>query len=446
MTTGGDIRQFARHSALVALSCAVLFAPPDQTRAETAVYPEGFGPAPALPAPSPPIGLRGPRIIGWAEGRAPIAPPKFAVRAFAKDIESPRWLHVLPNGDVLAAQSAFSRDIFGDTEPSPENLDSLRQAGLLRPSPNRIILMRDEDGDGAADLRETFIEGLDHPFGMALVGDWFYVAATDALWRFPYATGQTRMISPGEKILDLPAGQPNPHWTRNVVAHPDGTKLYVAIGSATNVDEEGLDRQDQRRAAILEFGLDGANARVFASGLRNPVGMDWAPGSAELWAVVNERDHLGPDLPPDFLTRVRDNGFYGWPVAYFGPNEDPVHAGKAEGKAARALRPDYALAAHTAPLGLVFQKNDWPEPFREGAFISQHGSMRRHDLAGYKVIFVPFQHGRPIGPPIDVLTGFIASQTTREALGRPAGLAFAANGGLLVADDAGDCIWLVEPK
>lgn len=313
---------------------------------------------------------------------------------------------------------------------------------MYRPSPNRITLLRDSDGDGEADYRSLFLDGLDHPFGMTLLGADLYVAAANGVWRFAYERGQTRLNPPGQLIAILPAGPPNPHWTRNIIAHPDGNKLYVSVGSATDVDLEHIDRKDERRAAIIEINRDGSGARVFANGLRNPAGMDFHPGAGRLWTVVNERDHLGPDLPPDYLTSVREGGFYGWPFAYFGSNPDPAHSGE-EAHVAKSLRPNYALGSHTAPLGLAFDRGwNFPKLYRDGAFISLHGSMRRETLTGYRVIFIPFADGRPAGPPRDFITGFIASESPREVHGRPAGLAWLPGAGLLTADDAGDCIWL----
>jgi glucose/arabinose dehydrogenase len=304
--------------------------------------------------------------------------------------------------------------------------------------------LRDGDGDGRPEIRKTFLENLNQPFGMALVGNTLYVANTDAVLRFPYEAGQTEITAAGDKIVDLPAGGYNNHWTRNLVANADGSKLYVSVGSATNVDEEGLDAKVPERAAILEINPDGSGKRIFASGLRNPNGMDWAPGTNVLWTAVNERDGLGDDLVPDYITSVKEGAFYGWPYAYFGQNEDPRHEGKRPDLVAKAEVPDYPVGAHTASLGLVFYDGAaFPEKYRGGAFVGQHGSWNRKPLSGYKVIFVPFdEQGRPAGAAIDVLTGFVDADG--NALGRPVGVAIDAQGALLVADDVGNRIWRVS--
>ncbi len=409
-------------------------------------YPPGYGPSPVLAEPISSDTLRTAIVVGWPGGRTPVAPAGFAVTLYA-EMESPRWLYVLPGGATLVAQSSFSPDVFPAADLTPEATSSLRAAGLLRTSPNRVTRLRDGDGDGVAELRESVVDGLDHPFGMVLLDSLLYLATTDAIWRFPFAVADGRIKGPREKLLELPAGVPNPHWTRNLAASPDGSRLYVTVGSATNVDEEGIDAKDPRRASILEVNRHDGTARVFAAGLRNATGMDWAPGTGVLWTVVNERDHLGPELPPDFLTSVKDGGFYGWPFAYFGRNEDPRRAGERPDLVARALRPDYALGAHTAPVGLLFYKRRaFPPEYDGSAFISLHGSSRRAALAGYKVIVVPFHKGRPAGPPRDFLTGFVADSARREVHGRPMGLAVLPDGSLLVADDAADRIWRVTRR
>ena len=408
------------------------------------VYPAGYGPNPMLPEPfATPQASRWPKVIGWPAGRAPSTPAGFTVSLYADGLESPRWLHVLPNGDVLVAESSFSRENWAKDLP-PDRLAAARAAGLLRTSPNRIVVLRDADGDGSPEMRETFLAGLKQPFGMALLGDALYVANTDALLRFPYREGQTRIEGKGEKVLDLPAQGDNIHWTRNVVASPDRSKLYVSVGSATNVDEEGIDAQDPRRAAILELDPDGGGVRVFASGLRNPVGMDWAPGTGALWTVVVEREGLGEALVPDYLTSVRPGAFYGWPYAYFGQHADPRHAGERPDKVTQAVAPDYALGAHSTPTGLLFYRGrTFPDPYRGGAFISQRGSVASERFTGYRVVFVPFEGGRPSGPPREFLTGFIANEEAAEVYGRPMGLAELPDGSLLLADDAGNRIWRV---
>ena len=396
-----------------------------------------------LPPPSRPS-IKFSKVIGWPAGRTPVAPPGFDVAAFADGLDNPRWLYVLPNGDVLVAESKTEK-IAGNVPA--ELMEGLRTSGMLGKSANRITLLRDADGDGKAERREVFLSGLNQPFGMLLLGRSFYVANTDAVMRFEYESGAVRLSSPGRKILDLPAGGYNNHWTRNIVANPDGTKLYVTVGSQTNVDEEGLDAKDPRRAAILECNPDGTGARVFASGLRNPNGMDWAPGGNTLWTVVNERDMLGDDVPPDYLTSVRAGAFYGWPYSYFGKNEDPRHKGKRPDLVAKAVVPDYPLGGHTASLGLVFYRGAvFPEAYRYGAFIGQRGSWNRSSFSGYKVLFVPFSDGRPAGDAQDFLTGFIANEQTSEVYGRPVGVAVMRDGSLVVADDAGGKVWRISAR
>ena len=400
-----------------------------------------YGASPKLlpPKPGEPPGVNFPDVVGWQAGEKPQAPEGFDVALFAAGLDNPRWMHVLPNGDVLVAE-ARTEKVGG--EIPPPLLEGLKRAGLLGRSANRITLLRDADHDGRAEMRETFAANLNLPFGMWLLGDRLYVANTDAVVRFRYRPGDRQASGPGEKILDLPAGGYNNHWTRNIVASADGSKIYVSVGSQTNVDEEGLDAKEPRRAAILEANGDGSNVRVFATGLRNPNGMDWAPGTTTLWTVVNERDLLGDDLVPDYLTSVRDGAFYGWPYSYFGQHEDPRHKGARPDLVAKAVSPDYALGPHTASLGLRFYRGrTFPDGWR-GAFIGQHGSWNRSSFSGYKVIHVPFRGGRPSGPPQDFLTGFIRSPTTVR--GRPVGVVELGDGSLLVADDAGNSVWRVR--
>jgi glucose/arabinose dehydrogenase len=400
-----------------------------------------YGPTPKLPPPKAgeAPGINFPTVIGWKPGETPQAPAGFGVALFAGGLDNPRWLYVLPNGDVLVAESRTEK--VGGEIPPPL-LEGFTRAGLLGKSANRITLLRDADRDGRAEVRETFAANLNLPFGMWLRGDRLYVAATDAVLRFPYRAGDRKVSGAGEKILDLPAGGYNNHWTRNIVGNADGSKIYVSVGSQTNVDEEKLDAKEPRRAAILEANADGSAMRVFASGLRNPNGMDWAPGTTTIWTVVNERDLLGDDLVPDYLTAVRDGAFYGWPYSYFGQHEDPRHKGARPDLVARAVVPDYALGPHTASLGLHFYRGRaFPDAWR-GAFIGQHGSWNRSSFSGYKVIHVPFVNGRPSGPPQDFVTGFIASATTVR--GRPVGVAELPDGSLLVADDAGNSVWRVR--
>jgi glucose/arabinose dehydrogenase len=380
-----------------------------------------------------------PKVVGWPVKETPRVPNGFFVDALATDIESPRWLYVLPNGDLLVAQSRTTKAPKDD----PQLSKALTDAGSLGTSPNQITLLRDADKDGRFEIRQVFIAALNQPFGMALQKGYLYVANTDSVMRFPYKEGATSIDVGGEKIVDLPAGGYNNHWTRNIVFSPAGDKLYITVGSQTNVDEEGIDAMDQRRAAILECNPDGSGLRVFASGLRNPNGMDWAPNTGALWAVVNERDELGDDVPPDFLTSVRDGGFYGWPYSYFGI-EDPRHKGERPELVAKALIPEISLGAHTASLGFLFYKGtSFPARYRNGAFVAQHGSWNRSKFSGYRVVFVPFSGGRTSGVE-DFVTGFIASEERKEVYGRPVGLAILPGGSLAIADDAGNRIWRVR--
>lgn len=402
----------------------------------------GTGPNPLLPPPEQsliPVVEIAP-ATGWPNGAEPMAAPGTEVTAFADDLAHPRWLHVLPNGDVLVAETA--------APPQPDDMKGikgwfmkyfLKKAGAGVPSANRITLLRDTDEDGVADQRSTFLEGLHSPFGMALIGNDFYVANTDALLRFPYSPGQTRIDVPGTKLTDLPAGPINRHWTKGLIASPDGSKLYVAIGSNSDHGEKGLDKE-AGRAAIWEIEAASGEHRIFASGMRNPVGMAWAPDSGELWTAVNERDMLGSDLVPDYMTSVREGGFYGWPYSYFGQNLDPRLEPQRPELTAQAIVPDYALGPHTASLGLAASDgNALPERFQTGMFVGQHGSWNRKPPSGYKVIFVPFRNGRPAGEPLDALTGFLSEDG--KALGRPVGVALDQRGGLLVADDVDNTIW-----
>jgi glucose/arabinose dehydrogenase len=366
-----------------------------------------------------------------------------SVTAFASGLDHPRWLLVLPNGDVLVAETAGP--------PRPEDGKGLKgwfmkmfmkKAGSAVPSANRITLLRDEDGDGMADMRSVFLENLNSPFGMDLSAGNLYVANTDALWRYPYRVGDIQPSAPGTKVTDLPGGALNHHWTKNVIASPDGSKLYVAVGSNSNVGENGMTAEEER-AAIWEVDARSGAHRIFASGLRNPVGLAWEPSTGALWTAVNERDELGSDLVPDYMTSVRDGGFYGWPYSYYGGHIDARPKPSRPDLAARAIQPDYALGSHTASLGLAFHQTGLLLPvFGEGAFIGQHGSWNRSPPSGYKVIFIPFKGGRPAGPPADVLTGFLDSNG--KAKGRPVGVAIDRRGGLLVADDVGGVVWRVS--
>ncbi len=402
------------------------------------------GLAPRLVAPAAtPSAVNFSRVIGWPAEGEPSAPAGFTVTLFVDGLDNPRWLHPLPNGDVLVAESRTS----GPAKLPPEVRQKLAASGISGPSANRISRLRDADGDGRAEMRETFLEGLNQPLGMLALGNWFYAANTDAVLRFPYDSAAARVTGRGRKILDLPAGGYNNHWTRNLIASRDGSKLYVTVGSATNVDDERIDRRDERRAAILEVNPDGSGMRVFASGLRNPNGLGWEPESGALWSAVNERDELGDELVPDYLTSVRQGAFYGWPYAYWGSNEDPRRKGERPDLVAKAIAPDFAVGAHTATLGLAFgERLGFPERYRHGAFIGQHGSWNRSTFVGYRVAFVPFANGRPGGTLEEFLTGFIADSAKGEVWGRPVGLAVARDGALLVADDAGNRVWRVAAR
>ncbi len=403
---------------------------------------EGYGPDPNLPAPQagvlPTINIA--RAVGWAEGAAPIAPAGFAVTRYAQDLGHPRWLYLLPNGDVLVAESATQPSRGGGLEGWVANRVQ-RDAGAFAAGGNRIVLLRDGDGDGDVDERHTFAENLNQPIGMALVGGHLYVANTDAVIRFGYSPGAAH-VENGEKVLSLPYREgDNGHWTRNLIANADGTKLYVAVGSASNIGDDGMEIE-AGRAAIWELNPDGSDARVFASGLRNPVGMDWAPGTGALWTAVNERDMLGDNLVPDYMTSVRDGGFYGWPYYYFGEHRDERVPIPENVRLQRPIAPDYALGAHTASLGLHFYRGAaLPEHYRGGAFVGQHGSWNRREPAGYKVVFVAFENGAPAGLPEDFLTGFLNARG--QAQGRPVGVATDRTGAILVADDVGDIVWRV---
>lgn len=401
-------------------------------------------PSAKLPAPfATPSVTKHPKVLGWPKDKMPTAPQGFRVTAFVRDIESPRWIYVLPNGDVLVAQS---RTLPKPEKKTPEKVKKgLKESKTVTGgSPNRITLLRDADGDGVPEVRETFLEKLNQPFGMALDEDRFLVANTDGVMVYPYKTGQKRIDAKGMKILDLPAGGYNNHWTRNLIVNPDRSKLFISVGSASNVAEHGM-AEEMLRANILETNLDGTALRIVASGLRNPVGMDFEPTTGRLWTAVNERDELGDDLVPDYLTHVDDGGFYGWPYSYFGAHEDPRRKGERPDLVKKAIVPDLSLGSHTASLGLVFYRGKtFPEKYHGGAFIGQRGSWNRSKFVGYRVAFVPFKNGAPAGDPEDFLTGFLASDS--EAYGRPVGVAVAKDGALLVADEPGNTVWRVTTE
>jgi glucose/arabinose dehydrogenase len=383
------------------------------------------------------------KIIGWPKDRTPKAPKGFKVERFAEDMKSPRWIYVAPNGDIFVAQA--NTEVKGVKKLLAPAVVGKDDAHIGK-SVNTILLFRDANKDGKPELTETFLTDLNQPFGMLIIGKYFYVANTDAVWRYPYETGQTKITGEGKKILNLPAE--GRHWTRNIVTNADHSKIYIAVGSASNVAEDGIDKE-KRRACIIEINPDGTGEKMYASGLRNPVGMAWAPGTKTLWTAVNERDELGDDLVPDYITSVKPGGFYGWPYSYFGQHTDPRITGKDRKPdlVKKAIVPDVDLGSHTASLGLAFYTGKtFPASYHNGAFIGQHGSWNRSKFAGYKVVFVPFSNGKPSGPPQDFLTGFIANEENNEVFGRPVGIAVLPDGSLLVADDSSSILWRISPE
>lgn len=407
----------------------------------------GTGPSPELPPPSHSLitVVKVETAKGWANGATPTPAAGLAVNAFATDLEHPRFLYVLPNGDVLVAES--------NGPPRPEDDPKgirgwfmkryFKKAGASVPSPNKIILLRDADGDGIAETRSVLLDSLYSPFGMALVGPTLYVANADALIAFPYHDGDTRITAAPRTITKLPGRPYNHHWTKSLIASDDGSKLYVGVGSNSNAAEHGIEAEAER-AAVWEIDPRTGSHRVFASGLRNPAGLAWEPSTKTLWASVNERDELGSDLVPDYMTSVRDGAFYGWPYSYYGSHVDERVKPQRPDLVAKAIVPDYALGPHTASLGLTWSANaQLPAPYRDGMFVGQHGSWNRKPVSGYKVIFVPFANGRPNGAPLDVLAGFIDGD---DAHGRPVGVTIGKRGELLVADDVGNAVWRVTSK
>ena len=410
---------------------------------DTATLPvsAGTGPNPTLPPPHhtllPTVKIA--PVVGWAEGAGPVPATGLKVEAFARGLEHPRWLYVLPNGDVLVAETEsphFAADSSGLKGQVAKLI--MGRAGAGEGSANRISLLR---ASASGVQRFDFLTGLFSPFGMALVGNDFYVANTDSVMRFPYQVGATSIAAPGTKLVDLPGGPIDHHWTKNLIASADGTKLYASVGSNSNVGDNGMEAEEGR-AAIWEIDRTTGAHRVFASGLRNPVGMAWEPVSGVLWTSVNERDELGSDLVPDYMTHVTDGAFYGWPYSYYGQHVDTRVLPPRPDLVAKAIAPDYALGPHTASLGLTFSHaGALPAAFTQGAFVGQHGSWNRNPPSGYKVIFVPFKDGKPAGMPVDVLTGFLDAQG--HAQGRPVGVALDSAGALLVADDVGNAVWRV---
>ena len=416
---------------------------------ETAKLPfsAGVGPNPTLPPPVksliPTVVIA--RAVGWPEGVKPVPATGLSVNAFARGLDHPRWIYVLPNGDVLVAET--------NTPPKPEDNKGImgwvtkkvmNRVGAGAQTANRVALLRDADGDGVAEVKSVFLAGQNSPFGMALVGTDFYVANTDAVMRFPYTPGAVRISAAGTKVVDLPAGTINHHWTKNLIASRDSSKLYVTVGSNSNAAENGIENETGR-AAIWEVDARTGRHRIFASGMRNPNGLAWEPVTGALWTVGNERDALGSDLVPDYLTSVKDGAFYGWPYSYFGQHVDDRVKPPRPDMVAKAIAPDYGLGTHVAPLGLAWSGGSrLPARLASGMFVGEHGSWNRKPRSGYAVVFVPFANGKPSGNPVDVLTGFISPKG--EAYGRPVGVAIDKRGALLVADDVGNVIWRVSAQ
>ncbi|RZL50136.1 MAG: sorbosone dehydrogenase family protein [Pedobacter sp.] len=381
------------------------------------------------------------KVVPWPEGKTPTAPAGFVVTKFAEGMKSPRNIVIAPNGDVIAVLSNSQRT---KVEQVANEISGKAKSEVQGKSVNAILLFRDANKDGKPELITTFLTGLNQPYGAAFIGNSFYVANTDGVWMYPYNAGDTEIKGEGKKILELPAGGYNNHWTRNLIVKPDQSKLYVSVGSGSNVAEKGLDNEI-RRANILEINPDGTGEKIYGSGLRNPVGMAWAPGTNTLWTAVNERDGLGDDLVPDYITSVKEGAFYGWPFAYFGQNEDPRLKGQNPTLVAKTIVPDIAVGAHTASLGLAFYTaKNFPTKYQGGVFIGQHGSWNRSEFVGYKVAFIPFKNGKATGPLEDFLTGFVKDD--KEVYGKPVGVAVAQDGALLVADDVSGIIWRVAAK
>jgi len=393
-----------------------------------------------LPTPSATKSARNfSHVIGW-KGEMPKAPTGFVVEKFADGFENPRWMYITPNGDILVAETNSNHTFL---EKVGGTIIGASRSNNLKHSADRITLLRDTNKDGIPDLRVTLLTGLNQPFGMLVIDNWLYIGNTNALVRYPYISGQTKITDKPEKIVDLPAGKHNRHWARNIITNEEQSKIYIAVGSGTNVAEKGI-ANELLRADILEVNPDGSDLRIYASGLRNPAGMGWAPGTKMLWTVVNERDQLGDELVPDYFTSIKPGGFYGWPYSYFGQNMDPRVKEMTPEIVKKSIIPDINLGSHTATLGLAFYTaKSFPEKYRSGVFLAQHGSWNRSVLAGYKVIFIPFANGKPSGKQEDFLTGFIANLEKNEVHGRPVGLVVANDGSLLVTDDVTNIIWRV---
>lgn len=384
------------------------------------------------------------KVIDWPAGRTPVAPAGFKVTKYADGFDNPRWMHVTPNGDILVAESNSNYSFF---KKIGAHIIGAASHVNLRNSADRITLLRDTDNDGKPDYRQTFLTAdMNQPFGMLVLGEYVYVANTDALFRFPYTPGEAAITAKGEKIADLHAGKHNRHWTRNIIASPSGDKIYIAVGSGSNVGEKGM-AAEIMKANIIEINPDGSDMVIYANGLRNPVGMDFYPGSNVLWTAVNERDELGDNLVPDYMTHVEKGGFYGWPYSYFGSTQDPRVEEKDLVLVDKAIIPDVNLGPHTASLGLKFyDKKSFPAKYHNGAFVAQHGSWNRSTLTGYKVVFVPFKEGEPSGDPEDFLTGFIADLDKEKVFGRPTGIVLLEDGSMLVTDDVSNTIWRVSAQ
>ncbi|KQP21974.1 sorbosone dehydrogenase family protein [Pseudorhodoferax sp. Leaf267] len=416
---------------------------------ETSKLPDttGIGSAPQLPAPGGSLipTVKVAPVKGWPAGTMPTPAAGTKVQAFATGLDHPRWLYTLPNGDVLVAESNKPANAGEGKKPSIRGWVQglfMKRAGAAVPSADRITLLRDADGDGVAEVKTVLLQGLTSPFGMALVGNELFVANADAVVKFPFTQGQTSITAAATKVADLPS-KINHHWTKNLLPNADGSKLYVTVGSNSNIGENGLENEEGR-AAIWEVDAKTGTHRIFASGLRNPNGLAWEPVTGKLWTVVNERDELGNDLVPDYMTSVQDGGFYGWPWSYYGQHVDERVKPPMPDMVAKAIKPDYALGSHVAALGLAISDGkQMVGRYGAGAFIGEHGSWNRKPVSGYKVVFVPFMHGIPSGMPQDVLTGFLNADG--EALGRPVGVVFDAKGALLVADDVGNAVWRVAP-
>ncbi|SDZ97121.1 PQQ-dependent sugar dehydrogenase [Pedobacter hartonius] len=380
------------------------------------------------------------KVIGWPAGKTPVAPAGFSVTAFATNMKSPRSIYIAPNGDILIALSNSERDA---KDKIANAVSGKAKSEVGGESENTVLLFRDTNNDGKFEIRSTFLSGLNQPYGMLIIGNSFYVANTDGVFQYPYKAGETKITGKGKKIVSLPAGGYNNHWTRNLIAKADNSKIYISVGSGSNVADHGMENE-LRRADILEVNPDGTGEKIYASGLRNPVGMDWQPDSKMLWAAVNERDGLGDNLVPDYITSVKPGAFYGWPYSYYGQHEDPRMKGQGSDLVKSAVVPDVPVGSHTASLGLAFYTGSkFPESYQKGAFIGQHGSWNRSELVGYKVAFVPFKDGKPSGKLQDFLTGFIADEKKSEVYGRPVDVAVANDGSLLVADDVSSTIWRV---